>query len=91
MVQRIVSLVLLSLLAVVHAQLWMGTGSMDRVEELRAKIHAQQAANDVARHENERLHSEVEDLREGQEMVEEKARGELGMVKPNEIYVQILQ
>jgi cell division protein FtsB len=38
---------------------------------------------------NERLESEVRDLKEGLDMVEEKARGELGMVKPNEIFVQI--
>ena len=38
---------------------------------------------------NERLTSEVRDLKEGLEMVEEKARSELGMVKPNEIFVNV--
>ena len=38
---------------------------------------------------NARLESEVRDLKEGQEMIEERARAELGMVKPNEIYVQV--
>lgn len=91
MVSRIVTVVLLGLLAITHAQLWMGTGSVDRVAELRTQINEMQAANDVARKENERLASEIQDLREGKEMVQEKARFELGMVKPNEIYVQIMR
>ena len=91
MVSRIVTVVLLSLLAITHAQLWLGAGSMDRVAELRTQINELQASNDAARKENERLTSEVNDLREGKETVQEKARSELGMVKPNEIYVQILR
>ena len=64
---------------------------MDKVEELRSQINELRASNDAARKENERLTSEVNDLREGKEMVQEKARYELGMVKPNEIYVQIMR
>lgn len=91
MVSRIVTVVLLCMLAITHAQLWWGAGSMDRVAELRTQINELQASNDAARKENERLTSEVNDLREGKETVQEKARSELGMVKPNEIYVQILR
>jgi cell division protein FtsB len=43
-----------------------------------------------AQHANDQLAAEVRDLQEGLEMVEEKARMELGMVKPNEIYVNVL-
>lgn len=91
MVARIVTIVLISLLAITHAQLWLGAGSMDRVAELRGQINELHAANNEARKENERLASEVQDLREGKETVQEKARYELGMLKPNEIYVQILR
>lgn len=91
MVSRIVTIVLLCLLAITHAQLWWGAGSMDRVAELRAQINELHASNDAARKENERLASEVNDLREGKETVQEKARSELGMLKPNEIYVQIMR
>ncbi len=91
MVSRIVTFVLLCLLALTHAQLWLGAGSMDRVAELRGQINEIHAANDAARKENERLASEVNDLREGKEMIQEKARYELGMVRPNEIYVQIIR
>ena len=91
MVSRIVTVVLLCLLAITHAQLRWGAGSMDRVAELRTQINELQASNDAARRENERLTSEVNDLREGKETVQEKARSELGMLKPNEIYVQIMR
>ena len=57
--------------------------------ELQAKLRAQAASNDAARTRNEHLTAEVRDLKEGLEMVEEKARFELGMVKPDEILVQV--
>lgn len=86
---RSVALLLLALLAVIHGQLWLGRGSVPKVTELQQRLDAQQAANERARQRNAQLASEVRDLKEGLEMVEEKARSELGMVRPNEIYVQI--
>jgi cell division protein FtsB len=59
------------------------------VSTLQQKLDAQKAANVQAQQANERLANEVHDLKEGQEMVEEKARSELGMVKPNEIFVNV--
>jgi cell division protein FtsB len=87
--KRLVPLLLVALLAVVHAQLWFGRGSVQDVAKLRQQLDAQKAANAQAQLTNARLQSEVRDLKEGEEMVEERARSELGMVKPNEIYVQI--
>ena len=89
MARRLVPALLIALLLVVHAQLWFGRGSVGNVTLMRQKLDAQKAANQQAQQSNERLASEVRDLKEGLEMVEEKARMELGMVKPNEIYVQI--
>ena len=87
---RIVPIVLLALLAAVHAQLWSGRGSIPSVQAMQRQLVAQKAANAVASQAIARLNSEVNDLKEGLEMVEEKARSELGMVKPNEIYVQYM-
>jgi cell division protein FtsB len=81
--------ILLVLLAIVHAQLWFGRGSVPNVAKLQAKLQTQEQKNASALRTNERLTSEVRDLKEGLEMVEEKARSELGMVKPNEMFVQI--
>lgn len=86
---RIVPAVLVALLLIVHAQLWFGRGSVGNVGDMQRKLDAQKAANVQAQQANERLAAEVRDLKEGLEMVEEKARAELGMVKPNEIYVNI--
>ncbi len=73
-----------------HAPLWGGHGSVAYVQELHAQIAEQNAANALVRHENERLQVEVNDLKNGLEMVEAKARSELGMLKPNEIFVQVM-
>ena len=86
---RLLTLALLALLALVHAELWFGRGGVPRVVELSGKLREQQAANVLARQRNDQLLAEVSDLKEGLEMVEEKARFDLGMVKPDEILVQI--
>jgi len=86
---RFVTLVLIGLLGLVHAELWFAKGGVPRTVELSGRLQAQKSANDAARHRNEQLTAEVRDLKEGLEMVEEKARYELGMVKPDEILVQV--
>ncbi len=86
---RIVPAVLVALLLIVHAQLWFGRGSVGSVGDMQRKLDAQKAANVQAQQANDRLAAEVRDLKEGLEMVEEKARAELGMVKPNEIFVNV--
>ena len=86
---RYVTLALVALLVLVHAELWFGKGGVPRMLDLSTKLREQRAENDSARQRNEQLVAEVRDLKEGLEMVEEKARFELGMVKPDEIYVQV--
>ena len=83
------TLILAALLAMVHADLWFGKGNMPYVMSLRKQVDAQHAANEAARERNAQVAAEVSDLKEGLEMVEEKARSELGMVKPDEILVQV--
>ena len=86
---RFISAALLALLVAVHFELWFGKGGVPRMMELESKLNAQVAANRVAAARNAQLVAEVNDLREGLEMVEEKARFELGMIKPDEILVQL--
>jgi cell division protein FtsB len=86
---KLATIGLLLLLALVHAELWAGKGGRSYVVQLQSQLQAQQQANDAARLRNQRLAAEVNDLKEGLEMVEEKARSELGMVKPDEILVQL--
>ena len=89
MANRVVPAMLLALLVIVHAQLWFGRGSVPNVSQMQQQLADQKEKNEQARQANERAEAEVRDLKEGLEMVEEKARAELGMVKPNEIFVQV--
>ena len=86
---RLVAALLIALLAIFHAQLWMGRGSIPSVREMQHKLDNQAAKNAKSQLRNDQLAAEVGDLKEGLEIVEEKARSELGMVKPNEIFVQV--
>lgn len=86
---RLLPLALIGLLVVLHGQLWFGRGSIADVSALTRQLADKQAQNERELQGNERLQAEVRDLQEGMDMVEEKARLELGMVRPNEILVQI--
>ena len=86
---RYVTIVLVALLALVQAELWAGKGGRSHVVQLQLQLQAQQQTNDALRQRNQRVAAEISDLKEGLEMVEEKARSELGMVKPDEILVQL--
>ena len=82
-------LILGALLVVVQGDLWFGKGNLPYVMGLQKQLDAQRSANAKARDRNARVAAEVSDLKEGLEMVEEKARAELGMVRPDEILVQV--
>ena len=87
--KRLLLTLLLALLVSFQAQLWLGRGSLPNVRNMQQKLEEQLQQNQQLQTQNERLGAEVGDLKEGLEIVEEKARMELGMVKPNEIFVQI--
>ena len=88
MSSRVIPAVLITLLVVLHAQLWFGRGSLGHVGGMQTQLNTLKTKNTDAQLRNNQLSAEVRDLKEGLEMVEEKARFELGMVKPNEIFVQ---
>ena len=71
-------------------RLWVGDGSLAEVANLRAEISAQR--EDLARMtaRNRVLEAEVQDLREGLEALEERARAELGMIRQGEVFLQII-
>lgn len=86
---RIVPAILLALLGLFQAQLWVGRGNIPTVRDMQQRLDEQLAKNMQAQARNDELAAEVKDLQEGLQIVEEKARSELGMVKPNEIFVQV--
>lgn len=77
------------LLAAVQADLWLGKGNLRYVWQLEQQLAVQRAANDAQRVANARIEAEVGDLVEGLEIVEERARMDLGMVEADEILVQL--
>ena len=83
------TLALMALFVFVQAQLWVGSSGKPYTMKLQLELDKQTALNDQSQARNDQLVAEVRDLREGLEMVEERARWELGMVKPDEILVQV--
>jgi cell division protein FtsB len=88
MTQR-ATLLLALLLALLQAQLWLGRGSIPMVLELENTLTGVKQENSQMELRIARAKAELNDLKEGREMIEERARQGLGMVKPNEIFVQI--
>jgi cell division protein FtsB len=89
MENRFLPAVLIALLLILQGQIWLGKGGVPTVIELEKKIKEQNELNAKAKRINGQMSSEVNDLKEGLNTVEERARHELGMVKANEIFVQI--
>ena len=86
---RPLPLILISLLVILQAQLWFGRGSIPEVMRLHQRLEVQVQKNILQEQSIQRMRAELTDLQVGLEMVEERARKELGMVKSNEIFVQI--
>ncbi len=84
---RLVTIALIVLIAWVQAELWFGKAGVTHVSEMSHELATLRAANAVAKQRNDQLQAEVSDLKEGLEMVEEKARSELGMTKADELLV----
>ena len=88
---RIITLVLAALLLLIQYPLWLGKGGWLAVTDLENQLAASRARTEQLKARNAKLDSEVRDLREGLGAVEERARYELGMIKSNEIFVQVLR
>ena len=84
-------LLLVSMLALVQFRLWVGDKSLVEVWRLRQAIDQQTSENALLQSRNQRLEAEVRDLKTGLDAVEERARLELGMIRKDEIYFQIVE
>ncbi|MEY2659687.1 MAG: hypothetical protein RLZZ123_859 [Pseudomonadota bacterium] len=83
--------ILLTMLVVLQGQLWLGRGSVPDVMQLRQTLAEKKLNNQQAIIANQRLEAELRDLSDGREMIEERARREIGMVKQGEVFVQYSQ
>ena len=88
---RVLTLILVVLIAALQYPLWFGKGSWMRVWELDRQLQEQRIANDKLRQRNAALDAEVRDLKNGYDAIEERARNELGMTKQDEIFYEVLK
>lgn len=88
---RLLVLLLIGLVAVLQYRLWVGEGSLAEVHGLQREIAAQKAELDRLSTRNRELQAEVADLESGEAAMEERARDELGMIKPGEAFIQVIE
>ena len=85
------TIVLLALLGLIQYPLWFGKGGWLRVWDVDRQITAQREVNSKLKVRNAALDAEVRDLKQGLEAIEERARSELGMIRQDEIFFQVLE
>ena len=88
---RYVALILLILLIALELKLWTGDGGMREVWRLEQRLDEQKKENAKLKQRNEALAAEVQDLKSGKEAIEERARSELGLIKPGEVFYQVVE
>jgi cell division protein FtsB len=87
---RSLTLALAGLVVLIQYPLWLGKGGWLRVWDVDQQITAQRNINVRLKTRNSGLDAEVRDLKQGVEAIEERARSELGMIRQDEIFFQLL-
>ncbi len=88
---RILLLLSLVLLGWLQYRLWFGNGGEREVESLQQQVQRQKRDNTGLQQRNDALAAEVEDLKSGEAAIEERARNELGMIKPGETFYRVVE
>ena len=84
------ALILIALLIGLQIKLWVGDGGVRDLRAIRERVAEQQAQNAKLKQRNDALHADVEDLKHGQDAVEARARSQLGLIKPGEVFYQVV-
>lgn len=82
--------ILLLILVLLQLKMWFGEGGFSDVRRLEQRVEEQTEENEALAQRNRELRAEVEDLRQGLGAVEERARSELGLIKENEEFYQVV-
>lgn len=88
---RVLVLLLAVLLAWLQYRLWFGSGGSREVAVLQQQVQQQARDNAGLKQRNDALAAEVEDLKSGETAIEERARSELGMIKPGETFYRVVE
>ncbi len=83
-------ILLLLAIFVLQAKLWLGSGGLLEVKELQHSVDELAQQNTILRERNASLDAEVKDLKQGLKAIEERSRSDLGMIKKNETFFQII-
>ena len=86
-----IATILFSLLLVLQYTLWFGNGGLLRLWQLNAMVDTQKVENEQLTERNRALEAEVIDLKQGLEAIEERARSDLGMIKKDETFFQVVE
>jgi len=87
---KILGALLAALIVLIQYPLWLGKGSWLRASDMDRQVEAQRAKNRQLETRNAALSAEVRDLKQGTEAIEERARAELGMLRPDEVFYQFV-
>ncbi|MEI2635485.1 MAG: cell division protein FtsB [Methylotenera sp.] len=87
---KALTLIFVVLIALLQYPLWLGKGSWLRVWNVNQQIAEQKDKNAALKQRNETLNAEVRDLKQGTAAIEERARSELGMIKQDEVFYQVI-
>lgn len=87
---RWLALLLLVLLVALQVKFWLGDGGMREIHTLRGSVATQKAQNAKLEKRNQALAADVDDLKHGDQAVEARARNNLGLIKPGEVFYQVI-
>ena len=74
-----------------HINIWVSENGYQRIRSLSSQIIDQREINQVLRDRNNALQAEIDNLRSGNESIEERARSDLGLIKDDEIYYFVVE
>ena len=88
---KILAAILGTLIVLIQYPLWLGKGGWLRVWDTERKVAAQHEANDRLSRRNDAVAADVRDLKQGFDAIEERARYELGMIRGDEVFFQVVE
>ena len=89
-VMKLLASFLFLLLIVMQLQLWFGSHGLFQLWSLQRNIQHEQEQNEALRQRNEQLHAEVQELKKGEEALEERARSQLGFIRDGEVFYRVI-
>ena len=88
---KILAVILGALIVLIQYPLWLGKGGWLRVSDMDRNLEAQHSKNRQLETRNAALAAEVKDLKQGTEAIEERARYELGLIRGDEVFFQVVE